>query len=124
MAKKISDRAAILLALIIDYTLHDDTGRLSGYWCPIYGRQPSVTLGGGAWVSGGADAAVLRSLARRGFIKMENTVAYAASATEEGGLYFEREIRETGRLEDLRRIVAKNDAVLCGPQEEEEEEET
>lgn len=112
--KRISDRAAMLLILIIDYTVHDDNGQRTSFWLPRVGGQPSGTLGGRVWVSGSGDAAVLRSLERRAFIKKETLGAYSASATESGALYFERHIRETGRLAELQQIVAKDEEVMGG----------
>lgn len=117
---RLSDRAAILLCLICDFTDRgEDNSRLRGYWIPSAERwgQQSATLGGRIHVSGSGDAGALRALERRGLImRPSGASSFAYAITEDGVLTIER-LRETGRLDELRQIVRKHDAVMMGPQD-------
>lgn len=119
---KLTDRAATLLILVIDNTIRVD-GVLKRFWYPASdGRNWSDTLGGAVYASGSGDGASLRCLERHGLIRQEPRLSrYSFSATEDGVLHFERNIRETGRLATLRECIARHARVMSGGAPEEDE---
>lgn len=102
--KKVSDRALVVLMAI-----RERTGEDGSFWLP------TMNLPYGDWVdelnywvnvSGGGDAAILRSLEKAGLIERPRdgsaTWKYAFRITEDGILTIEK-ARETGRLDHLKR---------------------
>lgn len=89
--KKLSERAVLLLRLVADRTDRDwSTGEVKRYFVPqhdaAYLELPSGDVVS-VWVHGGSDAAVFRSLERRGFVEPRPVAPYSYALTEEGHLF-------------------------------------
>mgnify|MGYP000928070786 CR=1 FL=1 len=96
MKVKLSERALLLLRLIDENTEQDwSTGQLHRYWVPSDKAYYVTWYKGPICVGGGSDAAVLRSLARKGLIERPRGCTipnpYAYAVTEDG----HRVIQET-----------------------------
>lgn len=82
-------RAEILLILVHDWTKHEDGDRakpIVRFFIPNERVIWSETLKERIDVGGGGDAAVFRSLERKGLIKAMPLAKYAYALTEEGFL--------------------------------------
>lgn len=92
-AKKLSERAVLLLRLVADRTDRDwSTGEVKRYFVPqhdpSYLQLPSGEVVS-VWVHGGSDAAAFRSLESRGLIQDKSGPCgrYCYALTEEGHLF-------------------------------------
>lgn len=101
---KLSERAKVLLALVVESTTEEGQSFVPrerpGNWCRW--TETHVML------SGASDASILRSLDKKGLIKLRATTglyAYWARATEDGQLYYTRVMETTES--SLRRAPAE-----------------
>jgi len=87
MMNKHLSRGEILLILVYDYTKHEDNDwskPLTRYYVPGGGPDWSETLKELIKPQGSGDAAIFKSLARRGWIKKQPIADYAYALTEDG----------------------------------------
>ena len=98
MAKKISERAQLLLYFVDDSTIRDwGTGELKRYFVPGFGMYHYFNNGKSdfTYISGSGDANILKSLERRGYIEKQPAADYSYALTEEGLQFVvENKIRE------------------------------
>ena len=89
---KLSDRAEILLGIVRECCTFSESGALKRYFVPREDRIYSVygvDIPNPPLISGSGDAAIFRSLEKRGLIKSQSLTPYAYAITEDGILKYE-----------------------------------
>lgn len=93
MAKKLSERAELVLGFIHERTRRNDDGTLTRFMVPqrdpayddIYGEHQRD-----GFRLSGSDGGIIKSLARKGFVEMMPLADYACATTEQGAVEYER----------------------------------